>query len=189
MNLTAISSILSQLDPEVWLLTARAGPRRGGLAATSVCPVSIVPEMPRLFVSIARQHHTWELVEASGAFALHLIGEEHADWVWRFGLESGRDVDKLAGLKVRDGQSGSPILEEALAWLDCRVEARLDVGDRTIYLAEVLDGAQTRLAPPLRMQRLLQIAPPEKLQMLKERRARQGEVDAEAIRAWRIRGK
>src|SRR5579884_862757 len=114
------SDLLSSLDRELWLITAAAGDRQGGLVATFVSPASIVRELPRVLVGLARQHHTWELVEASGAFALHRVGEEQADWVWRFGLQTGRAADKLHGLAWQPGRTGSPLLADALGWLDCR---------------------------------------------------------------------
>jgi flavin reductase (DIM6/NTAB) family NADH-FMN oxidoreductase RutF len=116
---------------------------------------------------------------------LHLFAEEQIDWVWRFGLASGRGGDKLEGLAVGAAMTGSPILTEALAWLDCRVEARMDTGDRTIYLAEVVDGDSVRQAAPLNVQRLLELAPPDQRTRLKEAVLRDATVDAAAIRAWR----
>jgi len=189
MTPAAISAFLSQLDREIWLVTAQAGPRRGGLAAIWVSAASIVPHLPRVLVGIAKQHHTWELIETSHAFALHLLGEEHLDWVWRFGLRSGRDTDKLAGLATQTGATGTPLLPDALAWLDCRVEARLDTGDRTVYLAEVVAGAQQRTAPPLTTRRMVQLAPAEKLVELREGLERDARVDAAAIEAWRGRNR
>jgi flavin reductase (DIM6/NTAB) family NADH-FMN oxidoreductase RutF len=180
-----VNQVFATIDRELWLVTARAGFRRGGLLATFVNQASIVPDLPRVLVGLARQHFTHELVEASGAFALHLLGEEHLEWAWRFGLESGQDVDKLAGLAHTDKATGSPVLTEAPAWLDCRVEARLDSGDRTIYLAEVVDGHMVGNQPVLTVKRLLQLAPGDKLRQLKEALARDGQVDAAAIRAWR----
>src|SRR6516225_7315894 len=106
------ASLFARTDRELWLLTATASGRRGGLIATFVSQASIVPDLPRVIVGIAKQHHTHGLIEASGAFALHLIGEEHLDWVWRFGLRSGRDADKLAGLTATAGTTGSPILAD-----------------------------------------------------------------------------
>jgi flavin reductase (DIM6/NTAB) family NADH-FMN oxidoreductase RutF len=183
---TAVSAALfAQLDRELWLLTAAAEGRRGGLIATFVSQASLVPELPRVLVGVARQHHTWGLIEASGAFALHLLGEEHVAWVWRFGLHSGRDVDKLEGYPVTTAVTGSPLLEEAPGWLDCRVEARLDTGDRTVYLAEVVAARQSRCGPPLTLKRLLQLAPPDRLRELREQIRRDSAVDAAAIRAWR----
>jgi flavin reductase (DIM6/NTAB) family NADH-FMN oxidoreductase RutF len=179
------TAVFTALGRELWLITARAGEHRGGLIATFVSQASIVPEMPRMVVGLARHHHTWELIEASGAFALHLIGEQHLDWVWRFGLQSGRQVDKLAGLAIRAAATGSPILTDALAWLDCRVEAPLDTGDRTLYLAEVVDSQRLRTDPPLTVQRMLQLAPLEKMRELKQQMDQDIAIDAEAIRRWR----
>ena len=185
MNPLAASDVFAQTDRELWLVTARGQDRQGGLIATFVCNASLPPELPRVLAAIARQHHTWQLIEASGAFALHLIGEAQLDWVWRFGMNSGRDIDKLSGLNTRTGASGSPLLTDALGWLDCRVEARFDTGDRTAYLAEVVDAQLNRREPPLSMQRLLQLAPPDKLAELKDLRQRDSAIDVAAITAWR----
>jgi len=179
------AALFARTDRELWLLTAAAGGRRGGLIATFVSQASIVPDLPRVVVGLAKQHHTWQLVEASGAFALHLLSEEHLHWVWRFGLQSGRDFDKLASLPVRTGETGSPILIDTLGWLDCRVEARLDTGDRTVYLAEVVRAELLRDEPPLTTRRVLEVAPPARLRELKDQMARDIGIDGAAIRAWR----
>jgi flavin reductase (DIM6/NTAB) family NADH-FMN oxidoreductase RutF len=185
MDHEAASTLFRALDREVWLVTARAGERRGGLIATFVSQASIVPEAPRVIVGLARQHHTWELVEESGAFALHLIAEEQVDWVWRFGLQTGRDRDKLDGLETKAGVSGAPILNEAPAWLDCRVEARLDTGDRTVYLAAVLDARFDGEPTALTVRQLRTMIPDDRRRVLEEQMGRDIAVDAHAIDAWR----
>lgn len=185
MDATAASALFAWLDREIWLVTAQVDSRRGGLIATFVGQASIVPDMPRLIVGLSRQHHTWELVERSNAFTLHLLGEKHLDWIWRFGLESGRVKDKFEGLRVGTMATGSPVLEDAIGWLDCRVEGRLESGDRTIYLAEVVQSGVTHFAPPLTFRRLLQLAPPAQLAELKRQLHHDSECDAEAIRQWR----
>jgi flavin reductase (DIM6/NTAB) family NADH-FMN oxidoreductase RutF len=187
MNASAIADVLSPLDRELWLVTAQVGPRRGGLIATFVSNASLVPDLPRMLIGIAKQHHTWDLIEAAGAFAMHLFGEDHLDWVWRFGLASGRGRDKLAGLPTTSGATGSPLLEDALAWLDCRVEARMDTGDRMVFLGEVVDGARLRAGTALSFQRMLKLAPPDKRVALKEGMVLDAAVDAAAIRVWRTR--
>ncbi|HEV3006792.1 MAG TPA: flavin reductase family protein [Pirellulales bacterium] len=178
------TELFARSDRELWLVTAQAGSRRGGLIATFVSHASLVPELPRVLIAVALQHHTWELIESSGAFGLHLIGEEQLDWVWQFGLQSGRDTDKLAGLTFETAVTGSPLLSTALGWLDCRVEARLDTGDRTAYLAQVVAARTIRDAPPLTFQRLLQLAPEERRNELRAARQRDAAIDAAAIRAW-----
>src|SRR5215831_579920 len=98
MDVTQIRKVYTQLDPPLWLVTAAYGGRRGGLIATTVTQASIVESMPRQLITVGKHHNTHELIEGSGAFAMHLIDETQLDLVWRFGLQSGRDVDKLAGL-------------------------------------------------------------------------------------------
>ena len=61
--------------------------------------------MPRLAVGIARHHHTWELISQSGVFAAHLIDEASAELLWSFGLGSGRERDKFAGVLWRRAAS------------------------------------------------------------------------------------
>jgi flavin reductase (DIM6/NTAB) family NADH-FMN oxidoreductase RutF len=180
-----IGSIFAQLDREIWLVTAAAGDRRGGLIATFVSQASIASSLPRVAVGLAKHHYTWELIREAGAFGLHLLDENQLDWVWRFGLSSGRNFDKLEGVASERGTSGSPLLTDALAWLDCRVETSLDTGDRTLYLAEVVAGRLRKAAQPLTMRRLLQLAPANRLSELKDQLTRDAAVDAAAIQKWR----
>jgi flavin reductase (DIM6/NTAB) family NADH-FMN oxidoreductase RutF len=185
MSLDAFRDIFDKLDRELWLITARAGKRRSGLIATYVSRASLVPSLPRVTVGLAKHHFTHELIQASGAFCMHLLGENQIDWVWRFGLQSGRDVHKLQGLETRDAASGSPILTPALAWVACRVETQLETGDRTIFLAEVLDANLVGDAKPLTMKRLIELAPPEKLRQLSQAMEHDIKLDRDTILAWR----
>src|SRR5262249_25234990 len=117
--------------------------------------------------------------------ALHLITASQVDWIWRFGLQSGHQRDKLAGMKWHPGKTGSPLLDEAMGWLECRVEARMEMGDRTLYLAEVIGAQSTLQAVPLSLNRQLECATPDQGQELNRQRLEDGAFDAEAIRRWR----
>lgn len=175
-----------RLDREIWIITSAAGERQGGLVATTIASASIVPEMPRLTVTIARQHATWELIERSQSFAAHLVASDRIDLAQRFGMQSGRDAEKLSGLGWSRGGTGAPLLKDAAAWLECRVEASWDTGDRTLYLAEVV-GSQP-LADgeiPLTMHGLLARADEEMKGELRRHLEADARLDAEQIRIWR----
>jgi len=127
---TATAALFAWLDRELWLVTSQARGCRSGLIATSVLQASIVPDLPRVLVSIAQQHFTCELIEHSGSFALHLLGQDDIAWVRRFGLRSGRDVDKLAeqGWTVGRGQAlDVPYIVEADLHVECRTVFRSQV--------------------------------------------------------------
>jgi len=180
-----ISEVFHLYDPPLWLVTARDRGRRGGLIATFAVRASIVRELPRMAVGIAKHHHTWRLIEGSGAFAVHLLRADDLDAVWRFGLASGHDTDKLAGLRDQRTPDGNPLYPEALAWLDCRVEARMDTGDRTLYLTEVSAGAALAEGPALTVGTLLRDAPADRIAELDRLYRADQVLDSAAILAWR----
>jgi flavin reductase (DIM6/NTAB) family NADH-FMN oxidoreductase RutF len=187
MGISDASALLRGLDPVIWVVTAAHGEQLGGLLATFVSSASIVETMPRVVVGIARQHRTWELIEASGAFTSHLLGTGPSarDLASRFGLKTGRTHDKFAGLAYQRGISGSPILDEAAGWLDCRVEARFDTGDRTLFLGQVVDARSVALASVLTVNAWREGLTTEARQRLLEGLTHDAEIDAVAIRAWR----
>jgi flavin reductase (DIM6/NTAB) family NADH-FMN oxidoreductase RutF len=184
-TINAVNEVFHLYDPPLWLVTARDGARRGGLIATAATRASIVHEIPRMLVAIAKHHHTWGLIEASGAFALHLLAADDIASVRRFGLASGHRVDKFADLPPHATPAGAPWIEGAMSWMDCRVEARVDIGDRTTYLAEVTAGAVLRHGPILTVAGLLRDAPEADRAELKRLYAHDQEIDRAAILAWR----
>ena len=176
---------LALFDRAVWIITAGSNEARSGLVATFVNSASLVPSLPRLAIGIASHHRTWELIRASQAFAAHLVDERACDLMWRFGLESGRTVDKFAGVAWRAGHTGSPILESALASLDCMVEAELDIGDRTIFVGAVVAGGIHRPGVPLTAIRLFELASPDQQRQMDAARVRDEQIDEAAMLAWR----
>ena len=185
MNLDAINRLIKCVDREVWVVTSAHAGIRSGLLANSVTSVSIVPHLPRMAIALAKQHHTWNVVEASGVLALHLLTADQIDLAWRFGTQSGKQFDKFQDLPWHAGVTGCPIVSEAKGWLECRIEDRFDTGDRTLYLAEVVAGELAESFAPLTQRQLISSASPSQLQTLKSQLAADGEIDARAIAAWR----
>lgn len=156
------AAVLGSLDSVLWIITSAAGDRRGGLVATNVMSISIVPDRPRMITGLALTHFTQELLSASGSCVLHLIDESQIDWVRRFAAQKGRDTDKLEGLNIVPTAGGAPRLADALGFLECRVETSWDLGDRRLFLLEVLSGGRRDgTTPALQTSRMIELAPPE----------------------------
>ena len=186
-NEASVQQVLGVSGRTPWIVTSRHDRDLGGLVATFVNNASLVPALPRLVIGIARHHHTWELIQRSRSFAAHLVNEDQCDLIWRFGLGSGRHINKFADIRWRRGQTGSPLLEDALAWLDCSVEAELDIGDRSIYVGAIVDGHISGPGTPVTLTRLLELASQEQLDRMHEERRRDETIDAAAILEWRTR--
>lgn len=185
MSSSVASQVFRELDRELWVITAEGASRRGGMVATFVCQASLPAELPRVIVGVAKHHHTWALIEESRVFGLHLLGEDQVEWAWRFGIQSGRDVDKLEDMPYRMTANRCPILEGVPAWLECRIETQLDTGDRSLYLAEIVDAGRVEGRTPLRVHQILSLANDEQRAELTAQMKRDGAIDAAAIRAWR----
>ena len=115
----------------------------------AIAAASIVPSMPRLVVQIYKRNYSHELICQSKAFAVNFLRNDQLQLIKDFGLVSGRDVDKLAGIACEMKASGNPILTDCWGYLDCRVVNAMDGGDMTCFLAEVLDGGASGDGGPL----------------------------------------
>jgi flavin reductase (DIM6/NTAB) family NADH-FMN oxidoreductase RutF len=177
--------VFESLEATPWLVTADLGGRQQGLLATFVAQASIVPDRPRVMVGLAKQHATWSAVEHAGRFGLHVPRADQAALCWTFGLWSGRERDKFAGLDWSATPGGVPRIADVAAFLECRVEARLDTGDRTIYLAEVATVWAETPIRPMTVKALFASADPATLERAGTLYARDSEVDRAAIDAWR----
>lgn len=188
MSVADADQLFRRLDREVWLVTSRAGEQRAGLIATSVMSVSIVPTVPRVAVAIGKQHATWEIIEASGAFTLQLLPLDAQLIFERFAMHSSRDIDKFADFDWDESRSAGPLLKGSIGWLDCQVEARFDTGDRTIFLGAVRDAATpSEEGAILTIHQLFQSAPESWLPTLRRQLADDAAVDRIAIKSWRER--
>lgn len=177
--------VFGRLQAPLWIITSQSERDRGGLVATQLQQVSISPEHPRLMLGLAKQHHTCQLLRSSRSFGCHLFAEEQLDWVARFGLQSGRNVDKLKGLSITAGVSGAPILSGCLAWLDCRVIKEMDLGDRIVFAGQIVAARlEQPSVSPLTYQRLMAIAPDEMRRRLANEFSKDCQLDNSVLHDW-----
>src|SRR5262245_5633235 len=138
VSIDTFRAVMSRWSSGITVITARHDGRIHGMAATSFCSVSADPLLV-LFCADQRTR-TFPLVEASGAFAVNIVSESQDDTFRVFaGWKGDPDGDKFAGQAVETAATGSPILKDALAWLDCRVYATYPGGNtHTIFVGEVV---------------------------------------------------
>lgn len=131
----------------VYVITANWNGRLNGMAASWVTRISAEPVL--VAVAIWHENLTYEFVRRSHAFALNILGEGQQELGRWFGRRSGRDVDKFTRVPYRLGHTGSPILKEAVAYLDCRVVFEKTFGDHTLFVGEVVDEGVQHEGDPL----------------------------------------
>jgi flavin reductase (DIM6/NTAB) family NADH-FMN oxidoreductase RutF len=71
---------------------------------------------------------------------VNVLRQGQVELARRFGTRSGRDEDKLAGVRWYAGRRGAPILDDALAYFECELRETLPAGDPGLVLGQVIDG-------------------------------------------------
>jgi len=154
--------LLRHLTSPVVAITTSAAGRRNGMIANSAQRASLVPSVPRVSFYASKINYTHDLVYASGLFAMHLLRADQWELIWRLGLESGRDRDKLAGLEYRVGETGCPVLAGAVAVFECRVSNAMDAGAATFFLGDVVAVTRGEPGPVMTSDYFRAHMPPDK---------------------------
>ena len=135
------------LDPEVlrhamrqWatgvtVVTTQLGGQRHGMTVNAFTSVSLEP--PLVLVSLERTTRTHALVERSGVFGVTILAGDQLEVSERFAGRVSDLSDRFAGLETDRLSSGVPFIRGGLAYLDCRVVERHEVGTHTLFIGEV----------------------------------------------------
>ena len=109
--------------------------RPAGMTATAFSSVSIEP--PQVLVCVNAEARTRRAIEDHAGFAVNILSAEQEQLAMRF---ASKVTDKFEGIVWRGGVTGSPLLEGAVAALECRIANAVEAGTHVIYIGEVLGG-------------------------------------------------
>jgi flavin reductase (DIM6/NTAB) family NADH-FMN oxidoreductase RutF len=104
-----------------------------GLTANAVTSLSLVP--PLILICIDRKAETFPAFLESRAFSVNILRGDQEDVSSRFAKSGG---DKFIGLACRADRQGPPVLDGAIAHLECRIVETHEGGDHVIHVGEVL---------------------------------------------------
>ena len=104
--------------------------------------VQVAGSPVRVAVSVLNTNYTCALIKESGRFTLSALDDSCSfETIKHFGMQSGRDVDKLDSLPMPTDESGVPYLN----WSTCarfsgKVTHSVDLGTHTLFIAEVTEA-------------------------------------------------
>lgn len=133
----SLASLFATLNHGVYVIGVAGGAARNAFTAAWVMQASFDP--PLLALSINPRHSSYRLLKARGAFSVNVLKRGQTDLAGHFGQPAS--VDKLASVAWRPGaKTGTPLLDDALAWFECRVEGDYPAGDHVVVVGRVVDG-------------------------------------------------
>jgi flavin reductase (DIM6/NTAB) family NADH-FMN oxidoreductase RutF len=147
--------VLWKMPSGLYVVGARDGERRNGMTLNWASQVSFEPKL--VGISVEKTAFTHELIAAGGVFSLNVLSREDRAIVRKFvkPVEVDAGAGTLNGFPFHDGRTGAPILDQAVAFVDCEVRNPVDCGGHTFFIGEVVDcgfGVEDEEAEVLRME-------------------------------------
>jgi len=146
--------VLWTMPSGLYVVGSRAGERRNAMTLNLATQVSFDPKL--LAISVVKDAFTHTLIAEGGAFSLCIVDREDRAIVRKFTkpVEVDLEARTLNGFPFHDGATGAPVLDQAVAWLDCTVSQAVDVGDHTLFIGQIVDAGfqKPEDTPVLRME-------------------------------------
>ncbi|WP_413199341.1 diflavin flavoprotein [Nostoc piscinale] len=136
---TPIEQAVGRIVGSVCVITAKQGDVSTGMLGAWVSQATFNP--PGLTVAIAKERAIESLMYPGGKFALNILAEgNQQEYMKHFRKNFAPGEDRFAIFGTTPADNGSPVLTDALAYVECSVEQRLECGDHWVVYATVDNG-------------------------------------------------
>lgn len=120
------------------LVGSRAGDERNGMTTSWITQLSMEPVL--IGIGVDNTAVTHRLITDGGSFTVNLWSADDTRVFVKFSKPATFEDGALNGRAVRDGVTGAPVFEEAIAYVDCEVRQSHDLGTHTLFIGEVVDA-------------------------------------------------
>jgi len=143
-----IAAALGRIPSGLFVLAWRDGDADRCMLASWVMQAGFVP--PQVSVAVASTRDLLAALDRGATFAVNILAESQRALLARFGKPT---ADAFAGLDLHRTATGTAVLADAAAWLDCRPTARATHGDHVLVLAEVVAASGTGAEPAIHVRK------------------------------------
>ena len=127
------------------LFVLTAANKSGQAAAATVNWVTQVAfEPPLVVVGVKADSHAHALIKETQAFALNVLGKGQQAMAFTFFKPAEVKNGTLSGEPYRAGSTGSPILTNTPAFVECTLEATVEKGDHSVFVGKVVDAGVSK---------------------------------------------
>lgn len=132
--------LLWTMPSGLYVVGSRAGARRNAMTLNWATQVSFEPKL--VAISVETSAFTHELIVEGAVFSINTIDRDDRAIVRKFTKPVDADdaAMTLNGFPFHDGTTGAPILDQAVAFLECEVRQQVDCGGHSLFVGEVVDG-------------------------------------------------
>ena len=135
--------IMGRFATGVTLVPARSDEKILGMTANAVLSLSLDP--PLILVSVNKKNQMHKFLKKSNCFAINVLRDDQEEISRRFATPGPKD---FSDLELVESKTGSPVLVNALAFIDCQIVQVVPGGDHDMFIGKPLAG-ETRDGNPL----------------------------------------
>jgi len=134
-----LEKALGRISTGLYIITAKKGEVTGAMVASWVNQASFQPL--GLTIAVAKERAIESLMQDGDYFVLNVLEEGNYKGLMKHFLKRfPPGADRFAGVKTQPAQNGSPILQEALSFIECQVVSRLELSDHWLVYGTVNEG-------------------------------------------------
>jgi flavorubredoxin/flavin reductase (DIM6/NTAB) family NADH-FMN oxidoreductase RutF len=135
-----LDKAMGRLSGGLYIITAQKGEEtKGAMLASWVTQASFDP--PGFTVAVAKDRAIESLLQVEDTFVLNILEEgKYQPLMKHFLKRFPPGADRFEGVKTQVATNKSPILVDALAYLECEVVSRMDCGDHWVVYSKVTTG-------------------------------------------------
>lgn len=139
MDLEAKRIALRKIPHGVYVVGVSLDGQRNAFTATWLTQVSFTP--PLVAVGIKKESHSLQMIQQGKVFSVNILGKAHKPLAEHFVKPAAVIGEKLATVPHQLGKTGTPILNDAIAYVECEVrEVANALGDHAVVIGEVVEA-------------------------------------------------
>ncbi|XGB43003.1 MAG: flavin reductase family protein [Nodosilinea sp. LVE1205-7] len=143
----AKKTLLRKIPHGLYICGVRQVDDLNGFTASWVMQASFTP--PLVVNCVKNDSSSHAMIKASGVFALSFLEAGQKDLAQRFFKPLRRMGNKFEDIEFYPGpETGCPIIQDTLGYLECRVTGSVEQGDHTVFVAEVIGASLHRQGDP-----------------------------------------
>jgi flavin reductase len=144
----SLRAMMGRFATGVTVVAARHGPLLAGMTANAIASISLDP--PLLMASINRESETHVAIVGSHSFAISVLGAGQLAIAECFALPTtAAKLQRFCDAPWHEAETGSPIVDGAIAYFDCRLSESHPAGTHTLFIGEIVAAGYDESGEPL----------------------------------------
>ena len=149
MNEEAKRKILRNIPYGLYVIGVKAGETHHAFTGSWLSQCSMKP--PRVMLGVKHDTHSHDLLEQGKVFTVNFLSKDDRKILEQFFKPVPSNGNRFGDLGYRLKKTGAPILDAAIAYLECEIKSIVDAGDHSIVIGEVVGAEILKEANPLIM--------------------------------------